>query len=868
MDFVRTTSPDLLVTDIDVSPILAEGEFLTAGAPFVVDVAIANQGVSDVPISPPFRVQIRISTDQQFDDEGDVVRNDFILDTFEVDEGLPAGETAFFNRQLNVPINIALPDDYFVGVIVDVLGDIAESDETNNELFTSSSLLSIQPTIDLAAALNAGEFTSPNGWQTAGDSTWFGQNGKFVDLPGNNSAAQSSPLQTGQRANLKTLIDGPAIVSFYWKVSSIENFNFLNFIAGDIDWTFTKGSFAVTHFEAETPPLSFDASAADVQTALNLFGTVGSGVTVTGGIPTTDGARTYTVTFIDNGDQAPFRIDSDFLGQPGTFRVLETVKGGASTPEVQTLVLSPKVEFFVSAGSPFIEWSYNKNSVEQKEGIEDSAWVDQVEVEPVTKPDLLVTTLSVAPGEYILDRRDDPDRDKLPITVVAKNRGASVPDIGVGDITVSDIDVVLSSDRVFGNSDDIPLGIFARVENTNEGLIISFSGDIELPLNTPTGDYFVIVYVDFLKRFDEYQPNDFERYTATDNNLAITPSRSVTITRRPDLTLENVVFDNTKEYFPEGTINLDFNIRNRGLERTNGSVPVIERIRLFEGAPSIFGTPVNDLISNSADVEDTIGISVFVKDLTEADGNRVEFFESLPGISELKPNGGVLNFETELTLPTIGQISVALSDGGEIASFLNFFTFYLVIDIDADNLVIESDEQNTYVLVKPFKLRAPEEENFDDWAIRNAVTAGDLVGDQDGDLLSNLMEYALGTNPNHFDASVVEGRGNSLLNVPGVVLVNGEQYLGLTFEFNNFATDLLFTVEISNNGVNFAPIYFIEPPFMETSSLTGVGGLINDAQVFSVTPLGKTTRITVRDFVPIDDIMSRFMRLKIDKVDL
>ncbi len=55
---------------------------------------------------------------------------------------------------------------------------------------------------------------------------------------------------------------------------------------------------------------------------------------------------------------------------------------------------------------------------------------------------------------------------------------------------------------------------------------------------------------------------------------------------------------------------------------------------------------------------------------------------------------------------------------------------------------------------------------------------------------------------------------------------------------------------------------------MEITSLTGVGGLIKDTQVFTVTPLGATTRITVRDFVPIDDLASRFMRLKIEKVDL
>ncbi len=874
VDFIRTTSPDLVPTDIVVTPVLAEGEFLTAGAPFQVNLSVANQGVSDVPVSPPFQVQIRISTDQQFDAAGAVVTNDFILETFVVDTGLASGITQDFQRNLTVPINIALPDNYFVGVLIDFLDDIAESDETNNELFTSSALLSIQPTIDLATALNADGFNSPNGWQTAGDSTWFGQNGEFVPIPGNNAAAQSSPILAGQKANLKTRIDGPAVVSFYWKVSSIKNFNFLSFIVGDIeqerisgevDWTFTQGSFALTHLGVESPAISFDATAAQVQSTINLFGSVGSGVNVASDFSNPDGTRLYTVTFIDNGDQAPFRIDPEFLRQPGTFRVLETVKGDAGTAEVQTLLLSPKVEFFVSAGSPFIEWSYTKNSVEEEVGVQDSAWVDQVEVVPVTQPDLIVTTLSVAPGEYILDRGDDPDGDKLPITIVAKNRGANVPELA--SITPSDITVALSSDRVFGNGDDIPLGVFARVENSTQGLILSFNGDVELPLNTPTGDYFVIAYVDFLNRFDEFQSDDFERFTETDNNLAITPSRTVTVTRRPDLTLENVVLDSSKIYFTEGALDLDFDIRNRGLETTNGSVSVIERVRLFEGIPTILGATQGVLVNNTADVDDILATSIFVKDLTSADGNNFEFMESLPGISELDPDGGVLNFQTELVLPTFDQISVALSDGGDLN--LEFFTFYLVIDVDIGAQVVESDEQNSFVLIQAFRILQPVPDTFDLWATRNGITLGDLVGDPDNDTLTNLQEYSLGTNPRVAEASVVGG-ANSLLGVPGVVLVDGEQFLGLTFDFNYFANDLVYSVEVSNNGVNFAPIYFIEPPFLDThgpASLTGVDGLITDAQVFSVTPLGLTARITVRDVISIEGVASRFMRLRVEQVE-
>lgn len=80
-------------------------------------------------------------------------------------------------------------------------------------------------------------------WLTGGNALWFGQ--ESVAHEGG-SAAQSGSIQNDQESWIETKLDGPGILTFYWKISSEEFGDWLEFnlnglpqsdsISGEVDW--------------------------------------------------------------------------------------------------------------------------------------------------------------------------------------------------------------------------------------------------------------------------------------------------------------------------------------------------------------------------------------------------------------------------------------------------------------------------------------------------------------------------------------------------------------------------------------------------------------------------------------------------------
>ena len=98
--------------------------------------------------------------------------------------------------------------------------------------------------LNLAEALDNSELT----WLTSG-SGWFGQADVYYY---GNDAAQSAPISHNQETVLETTVQGPGDLSFYWKVSSEKNYDFLDFlvdgvpkasISGEVAWQ--KKTFAL-----------------------------------------------------------------------------------------------------------------------------------------------------------------------------------------------------------------------------------------------------------------------------------------------------------------------------------------------------------------------------------------------------------------------------------------------------------------------------------------------------------------------------------------------------------------------------------------------------------------------------------------------
>jgi subtilisin family serine protease len=79
-------------------------------------------------------------------------------------------------------------------------------------------------------------------WKTISDKIWYGQRVVFYY---DADAARSGKISDNQTSTLETTVSGPGVLSFYWKVSSEPNYDYLGFyidgktktkISGNIDW--------------------------------------------------------------------------------------------------------------------------------------------------------------------------------------------------------------------------------------------------------------------------------------------------------------------------------------------------------------------------------------------------------------------------------------------------------------------------------------------------------------------------------------------------------------------------------------------------------------------------------------------------------
>ena len=103
---------------------------------------------------------------------------------------------------------------------------------------SSNAFLTIIPVVPLPVALNATSLV----WTTSGDGRWHGLTGTTHD---GIAAGQSGAVADNQMSRLSTTVSGPGTLSFWWKVSSQTNSDYLNFyangvlqaaISGNVDW--------------------------------------------------------------------------------------------------------------------------------------------------------------------------------------------------------------------------------------------------------------------------------------------------------------------------------------------------------------------------------------------------------------------------------------------------------------------------------------------------------------------------------------------------------------------------------------------------------------------------------------------------------
>ena len=94
-------------------------------------------------------------------------------------------------------------------------------------------------TVSIAEAVDNTQLT----WTTGGNVNWFGQTSVYYN---GGDAAQSGAITHNQVSYVQTTVTGPGTLSFYWKVSSESNYDYLIFyidgteqtkISGEVSWT-------------------------------------------------------------------------------------------------------------------------------------------------------------------------------------------------------------------------------------------------------------------------------------------------------------------------------------------------------------------------------------------------------------------------------------------------------------------------------------------------------------------------------------------------------------------------------------------------------------------------------------------------------
>jgi len=504
------------------------------------------------------------------------------------------------------------------------------------------------------------------------------------------------------------------------------------------------------------------------------------------------------------------------------------------------------LEFFVPAGAQSLRWTFSKTSNQQSLGVTDTAWVDQVELTAVTLPDLIVEQLTTEPGEYIVDNEGALDRGKLPVTLIAQNQGRALTG---PNITASDVQIRLTSDRIWGNEDDIVLGTFAGATELGSADRLLFSGQLEIPLGAPEGEYFIASYVDYQYsetapngRVAEFETADYVRFSETDNNLFIADTRDISLRRLPDLVIEDLRMDYSRIHSPESPMEVDFVIRNRGLGDLAGNEAFVVRIDLLV-------IPRFSVLYQPFDLTDLLESGTNVKQLSRFSQNVF-----LPGASRVQPDGGGFNVATVLTLPTESEIREVIDNQRPMEEY----AFYVTLTIDAEGgengAVFESDENNTFW-----------RERYDLDSVNPIVPNADPARrDTDGDGLTDFAEYALDRNP-----LVADEGGVNLLSDFGFFNENGQDYLAITFDINIFAEDVRYLVEVSADGLDYDVLLPIEPPYTDDQgpgSLTGNAGLLDsNTLVVGVSRRGITARVTVRDSIPEGLLNVRFMRLTLEQ---
>jgi hypothetical protein len=675
--------------------------------------------------------------------------------------------------------------------------------------------------------------------------------------------------------------------------------------------------YTLTYKGQTTEPISYLASNSEVQTALNALASIAAdGGVVVSDHPddAADGTSDVDllISFNDPGFRDLIEVNPSGMRQPVTVEAelnSDRLKPGGSlgvagdattsTSQVQPLRIGPEITVFVPAGAgpQTLRWIYEKTG--NAAGYQDAAWVDQLEIYdfPANLSELVLTNIDYTPGTYVLDVDaivDQPETKLgtrfLDISVEAQNQGQDLPP-ALGAFTSADMEVRLSTDRIYGNDGDYVLGSFNQIEGTLQGgELLRYIGGLPLGNHIPEGDYYLIARID---------PNDRlqEEHTKS-NNIFITQNNDVTVERRPRLLIQDpdpldekvrtrsetsfiadfTAYDEARLYNPEAPMRVELQIQNIGLDDLYD-----ENGQIIEWATQVnlVGILKDDLIITPPpdDFVDSFTDPLLLRDFNVA--------QAMQGRREAVPSGDVIEIDLELNIPNAFNIESILEDDRALEDYM----FFLQFIVDVNDTVIESGITNVWNNVDygSASISSPLDPSadVDDGLFQiagffptNLATWKSLYGlPLSSTAEEELLAYAFGRNPDLGDTGVNPINPDDQFPITntnqfpgsfGYEVIDTESYLSATFDFARYADDIQIIVKAADTipdlDLPTSKILRIVGPFDRSTgpfSLNDDGGLIDEPQVIAAVDLGQLARVTVIDTEPVSQNPSRFMRFEV-----
>lgn len=519
------------------------------------------------------------------------------------------------------------------------------------------------------------------------------------------------------------------------------------------------------------------------------------------------------------------------------------------------------IDLNIQAGSAdrLIRWTYTRNNDGDDDPAE-KAFVDNLRIDALTLPDLIITSLDFSAGTFVIQQNTPFD-----VTVIGVNAGVPMTSSSTGS-QLFDVEIRLSTDKIWGNSDDIVLGKLNEIEQIADNGRFVFTQSWILSNPYTEGDYFVAAFVDSTEIFDEFDEV---------NNFSFSENADVTLDLRPNLRLQNLTF-RTGSYFKNGEIQVQFDIVNTGFE----DFPIGESFQINIDLKGQF----TDTFDDDPD-ENVIVDRTEITQQTDLDRTLVTFSDDRGIRSDLTGlNPPSVTFNGSLKLPAYNETDITdefpvFSDlavvdpnptgtPGDETPILIDFALDITVSSTTVPLVSSSTiflgNHNINILARPFLQVFNDFFNF--WNAEpgqgGATVTNSKSADDDSDGFTNLQEFAFGMDPREANAQPAFDTGAAGLNPGpafGMIQIDGEEYLSVTFNRLDVLADgelLDYVVEVSENGTFNDAVELIRIDTNDT-----IDDIESDTETVSVIDNDYLHRVTIRDVIPVNATPTRFIRI-------